>query len=327
MQRALFWTVICCVLRLWAAATAHAQERTVFAYTDNQGKKGCFVHLQGADWIELTGTGDKFSFKEIMRAPGRIELFDQSREGVGVLLFAGKSEWRTTKETHGEWAPLWPGSWTTAVDLRPEFKKLGLAPQRQGDRGTCSVFVTKSALEYAYSRHLGKSVRLSVEYLNWAANQVTGQRSDGQFFRDLLAGYEKLGVCHAAEMPYTAKYNPKLTPSSEARQDAKKLSAVAGKTIRSHWIRPLMKKQGLTEAHMHEIKGVLARGWPVATGSDHSRLLVGFRDDAKKDGGGVFLDMDSATGNYEEVTYQFIKEKVDDVYWIEGVVKNVPGPK
>ena len=72
------------------------------------------------------------------------------------------------------------------MDLRPEFKKLGLAPERQGDRGTCSVFVTKSALEYAYSRHLAKSVKLSVEYLNWAANQVTGQHSDGQFFRDLL---------------------------------------------------------------------------------------------------------------------------------------------
>jgi hypothetical protein len=283
--------------------------------------------LQGPNWIELTGTGDRFLFTEVVRAQGHIELFDKSRGGVGVLLFAGKSEWRTTKETHGEWAPLWLGSWTKAVDLRPQFKTLGLAPQRQGDRGTCSVFVTKSALEYALSRHLGKSVKLSVEYLNWAANQVTGQHSDGQFFRDLLAGYNKFGVCHAAEMPYTAKYNPKLAPSGEALQDAKTLRALAGKTIRACWIRPLMMKQGLTDAHMHEIKGVLARGWPVAASSDHSRLLVGFRDDAKKEGGGVFLDIDSATGNYEEVTYRFIKEKVDDVYWIEGAVKNIQGPR
>jgi hypothetical protein len=321
MRRKLFWMVVYGVLCLWDAVPARAQEWTVFAYTDNQNRKGCFVHLQGKDWVELTGTGDRFSFKEVVRGPGRIELFDQSRDGVGVLLYAGKSEWRTTKETQGKWAPLWPGGWTTAVDLRPEFKKLGLAPERQGDRGTCSVFVTKSALEYAYSRHLGKTVKLSVEYLNWAANQMTGQHSDGQFFRDALAGYDKLGICYAADMPYTAKYNSKLAPSNEARQDAKKLKAVSGKTIQPHWIRPLMMKQGLTQAHMHEIKGVLARGWPVATGSDHSRLLVGFRDDAKQDGGGVFFDMDSATGNYEEVTYQFIKEKVDDVYWIEGVVK------
>jgi hypothetical protein len=207
------------------------------------------------------------------------------------------------------------------VDLRPEFKKWGLTPTRQGDRGTCSVFVTISALEFAFSRYLGKEVKLSVEYLNWAGNQVTGQPSDGHFFQDVLAGFDKFGVCHAAEMPYTAKFDPHLAPSREAREDAKKLqaAAAAAKAIHWYWIRPLTKKQGLTDAQMHEIKGVLAKGWPVAAGSDHSRLIVGYQDDAKKAGGGLFIVKDSATGKYEEVTYEFVKAKVDDVFWIEAL--------
>ena len=57
-------------------------------------------------------------------------------------------------------------AWTTDANLRPEFEKWGLKPVRQGDRGTCSVFTTNSALEFAFSRYMGKSVQLSVEYLN-----------------------------------------------------------------------------------------------------------------------------------------------------------------
>ena len=56
---------------------------------------------------------------------------------------------------------------------------MGAESVRQGDRGTCSVFTTTSALEFAFSRYMGKSVRLSVEYLNWAANQVTGNLRTG----------------------------------------------------------------------------------------------------------------------------------------------------
>jgi hypothetical protein len=327
MRQVLVRASACVVVAIWTVASAPAQERTVFSYTDNHMRKGCFVHLQGPKWIELTGTGDKFSFKEVARAPGRIDLFDKSRDGVSVRLFADKSEWKTMQETRGEWAPLWSGSWITAVDLRPEFKKWGLTPMRQGERGTCSVFVTKSALEFAFARYLDKEVHLSVEYLNWAGNQVIGQPTDGHFFHDALAGFDKFGICHAADMPYTTKFNPKLAPSRAAREDAGKLRAVAAQAIRWYWIHPLKKKQGLTDAHMHEIKGVLSRGWPVAAGSDHSRLLVGYQDDAKKAGGGQFIVMDSATGKYEEVTYQFVKAKVDDVFWIEALIKPKQGPK
>ena len=125
-------------------------------------------------------------------------------------------------------------------------------------------------------------------------------------------------------MPYAAKFDARLAPSGKARTDARRLHATAEKVIRVHWINPLKPKPGLTDAHMHEIKAVLAIGYPVAAGAEHSRLLVGYRDDPKQPGGGMFFTKDSATGKYEEVTYQFVKTKVGDVFWVEALVK--PGP-
>src|SRR5579872_1042008 len=75
---------------------------------------------------------------------------------------------------------------------------------------------------------------------------------------------------------------------------------------------------------MCEIKAVLAMGWPVAAGAGHSRLLVGFRDDPRQAGGGVFLTKDSAPGSFEEVTYQFVKTDVGDVFWVQAVGKPEP---
>ena len=267
------WASTCIVVCFCTGAFAIGQERTVFSYRDAENRKGCFFHLLDKDWAELTGSGDRFSFNEVGRQDDSIKLFDKSRGGVGVRLFADKSEWKSGEETRGKWAPSWSGSWTTDVDLRPEFKELGLNPVRQGQRGTCSVFTTNSALEFAFSRYAGKSVRLSVEYLNWAANQVTGQPTDGQFFHNCLAGFHKYGVCYDADMPYAEKFDAMLAPSEKAVANARELHATAGKVIRSHWIKPLKPKAQLTDAQMHEIKAVLAIGWPVAAGAKHSRLM------------------------------------------------------
>ncbi len=318
------WASACVIVCFCAGAPAIAQERTVFSYRDAGSRRGCFFHLLDKDWVELTGSGDRFSFTEVGRQDESIELFDKSRGGVGVRLFADRSEWRTDRETRGKWAPLWSGAWTTDADLRPEFKKWGLDPVRQGDRGTCSVFTTNSALEFAFSRYMGKSVGLSVEYLNWAANQVTGHPTDGQFFHDCLAGFGRFGVCYTADMPYATKFDASLAPSEKAVSTARRLHTLATKVIRPHWISPWKPKPGLTGAQMNEIKAVLAMGWPVAAGADHSRLLVGYRDDPRQPGGGLFFDEDSGSGRYEEVTYRFVKTNVSDVFWVEALVK--PGP-
>jgi hypothetical protein len=235
---------------------------------------------------------------------------------------ADKSEWKIGEETLGKWAPLWFGAWTTDVDLRPEFKRWGLDPVRQGRRGTCSVFTTTSALEFAFSRYTGKSVRLSVEYLNWAANQATGHATDGQFFHNCLAGFGKFGICYNADMPYATKFDAKLAPSEKAMANAHELRATADRIIRLHWIKRLKPKAPMTDAQLHEIRAVLAIGWPVAAGARHSRLLVGYHDDPQQPGGGVFLTKDSGSGRYKRVTYEFVKGKVGDVFWVEALINS-----
>jgi hypothetical protein len=109
--------------------------------------------------------------------------------------------------------------------------------------------------------------------------------------------------------------------------DARRLRTLAAKVIRPHWINPLKPKPGLTDAQMNELKAVLAMGWPVAAGAEHSRLLVGYRDDPRQPGGGAFFTKDSGTGKYEEVTYRFVKTNVGDVFWVEVLDQPGPTPK
>jgi len=203
-----------------------------------------------------------------------------------------------------------------SVDLRPEFEKWGLKPRKQGNRQTCSVFTTTSALEFAISKKFNKSVLLSVEYLNWASNKVINNRTadHGQFFHNLLKGFEIHGICYESDMPYVDRFNPQYLPSEKAIENAKKIQA---SNIKIHWINPWKRQAGLTDVQVRRIKTILAKGWPVAAGSTHSRLLVGYRNDEKQPGGGIFITKDSAPGTYNEVTYEFVKNKVGDVFWIE----------
>lgn len=67
----------------------------------------------------------------------------------------------------------------STVDLRPEFEKWGLPPRNQGRRPTCSVFTIAGALELAVARQEKRGERLSVEFLNWAANQTRRGNRDG----------------------------------------------------------------------------------------------------------------------------------------------------
>ena len=128
-------TSACIVVCLCTGACAIAQERTVFSYRDAENRQGCFFHLLAKDWVELTGSGDRFSFKEVGRQDGSIELFDKSRGGVGVRIFADKSEWKSKEGTRGKWASLWSGAWTTEADLRPDFREMGTGARASGRPG------------------------------------------------------------------------------------------------------------------------------------------------------------------------------------------------
>jgi hypothetical protein len=210
-----------------------------------------------------------------------------------------------------------PFALPSQVDLLPLFRKYQLEPRGQGRRNTCSVFTATEAIEFALSRSADRGVRLSVEYLNWACNQVIGNKTDdrGQFFHDLLKGYQRYGVCPEKDMPYQTRFDPELKPSPAAREKAR---AALQARLLIHWINPWKKDPGLTNEQLREIKEVIARRWPVAAGSSHSRLLVGYVDDPRQPGGGLFRTIDSGRAGIDAVSYDFVKTKVGDVFWVEA---------
>ncbi len=206
-----------------------------------------------------------------------------------------------------------------SVDLRQTLVDLGLSPRAQGARGTCSIFTTCSAIEFAHARQTGQPVRLSPEFMNWAAGQAAGHPSDGNFFHNALAGLAQYGVCRESAMPYEPAFDATRRPTPEARADADALHKQSLGTLVVHWIVPWQPDHfGVSDEQFAEIRRVLASGYPVAAGSGHSRLLVGYRVDQAQPGGGVFYTEDSALHRFDEVTFEFVRSQVADVFWVEA---------
>ena len=225
-------------------------------------------------------------------------------------------------------------------DLRPAFKRFGLDRRAQGDRDTCSVFTMTSAMEYALARQGRPGQRLSIEFSNWASNQVTGQAEDGACFSDFWRGFEKYGACAEADMPYAAEFDPALAPSPKVLDRARPLRDAG---LRMHWIKRWDPTKGLTNGQFDGIKQVIGKGWPVSGGflwhkkglerwndgvlamvprekvrDGHSVLLVGFRDDPAQSGGGVFLIRNSSRGPANAaLSYEYVRTYMNDAVWIE----------
>ena len=173
------------------------------------------------------------------------------------------------------------------------------------------------ALEFGLARKTRKPAILSVDFLNWASNEVAGNKDDGSIFSDCLAGFRRYGLCAESLMPYHTTSDPDRAPSPEAIKKAAALRREVGDSLQVHWILPYWNDEpGLSNRAFMEVKATLARGFPVAFGSGHSILLVGFRDDASKDGGGEFFVKDSLQSAFGVVSYAHVKEKPYDVYWI-----------
>jgi hypothetical protein len=231
----------------------------------------------------------------------------------------------------------------TSVDLRPELEKLGLSVRGQGARPTCSVFTVVGALEFAASRKLDQTQRLSVEYLNWASDDVVGKAQDGGFFSDLWRGFTRHGVCLEEVMPYAKKFKRSAAPDPAAAEAAKKAAELG---LQFHWIKEWNVKTGLTAEQTAEIKRTLASGWPVCGGfrwpnreewkdgvlqmressevyDGHSVLLIGYKDDAALPGGGAYLIRNSdGKGNESWMPYAYAANFMNDAAWIDyGIEK------
>jgi Protein of unknown function (DUF2961)/Papain family cysteine protease len=230
------------------------------------------------------------------------------------------------------------GDLPVSGDLRPLFDEYSLTRSLQRARPTCSVFTVVGALEFAVAKRQSHTPRLSVEFLNWAANQAGGDREDGGFFSDLWKGFAAYGICTAEDYPYAPKFDPSRMPPPAALADAK---TRLGLGLRINWIKEWNVNTGLTEAHVAGIKRALASGWPVCAGcrwpkqekwtdgvlqmcpadavyDGHSVLLVGYRDDSSQPGGGVFIFRNTAgAGTDGLMPYEYALAYMNDAVWID----------
>ncbi len=229
-----------------------------------------------------------------------------------------------------------------SVDLRPQLDKWGLGPRKQGSRPTCSVFAFAGALEFAIAETLQSGRRLSVEFLNWAANQTGRRVRDGGFFSDMWNGFSAYGICAEEQMPYQSTFDPNLSPATNARAEAKQILEMG---LRLHWIKKWNVKTGLTGGEFSRIKETLSRGRPVCGGlrwpkreswkenllqmcppeevfDGHSVLFVGYRDDDEQPGGGVFIFRNSnRNGRDGFMPYAYAQAYLNDAVWIAGEAK------
>jgi len=206
------------------------------------------------------------------------------------------------------------------VDLRWYFTKWGLPIKAQGRRDTCAVFTFTGALEFALARGTGEvGMRLSEEYLNWAADDITQIKFDGASYEDLISAFDKWGISQEKFLTYAARYDANTQPSQAALESARQIWDLG---FVRHWIAQ-RTSNGLKDAQILEMRKVIAAGWPLcAYGRDHSILLVGFQDDPRMSGGGQFITRNSATQRYETIFYGAAKAEFGSVLWIE-----LPGPK
>ena len=167
---------------------------------------------------------------------------------------------------------------------------------------------------------------LSAEYLNWACNQVIHNSSQdrGQFFHDLLRGYQRFGICADSEMPYAKKFLPNYRPSAQATNHALVIRSYG---LRAQWIKAYDGTKGVSDQQLDAIKATLRKGWPVCAGSFHSVLLVGFTEDSAFEGGGGFYFRDSGAGNREIMSFKEAKARLCDVLWFDVEDQKSDSPK
>jgi len=259
---------------------------------------------------ELRSGGNNFCREGFCKLGDSFYVLPEDGPNATVYRFAVEPQ-AAAQDSAGDASTTLPAE----VDLRPQFARWELAPRRQGRRNTCSVFVTAAALEFALARHRDAGAPLSVEYLNWACNQEIGNTTAdrGQFFHDLLKGFSRHGICREELMPYERRF-ANTQPDEAAQQDAEQTRQL---NFAVHWIRRWSKSSGLSDEEFAETRRVLAAGFPVCAGSNHSRLFVGYADHADEPGGGTFLTRDSGVGRYSAVSYEWARANLYDLFWVE----------
>ncbi len=226
------------------------------------------------------------------------------------------------------------------IDLTPEYERLGILPELQGDRDVCSLFAITGVADFEAARHsLGPQPRLSEEFLIWAAKAATGKTREQAMFYEAACGLNTRGICDRSLMPYLMSSHPQQQPSRKAIADARQRA----ERWQVQWIRRWDVSRPLSDGQFFGLKRALANGHPVACGlrwpkslkgsailSDnppggvfdgHSIVLVGYVDDAAAPGGDIFRFRNSFGPNWGEhgygtMSYAYIRKCANDALWL-----------
>ncbi|MBB6051210.1 C1 family peptidase [Armatimonas rosea] len=231
------------------------------------------------------------------------------------------------------------------ADLRPLIASYGLPIKAQGARGTCSVFAMTFLLEYNWASWGEKNkTALSEEYLNWATNKATNNQNDGDFFKNIAAGFKSYGVGDAALAPYQSAFNPGWQPTK---------SAIDGGTYRSleqkFWVVFDDGVMGKSQEELDKVCHLLDNKIPVAIGQawpntkqgatytfgsalglnflndftgpkgGHSMVAVGYKRSKEYPGGGYLIFRNSwGTGSgyegYWLLSFNYVRKYAYDAY-------------
>ncbi|MBI2603751.1 MAG: hypothetical protein HYW48_11930 [Deltaproteobacteria bacterium] len=208
-------------------------------------------------------------------------------------------------------------------DFRQEIARRGIAIRNQGARGTCSVFTMNFLLEYAYTEMCGTHMNdLSEEYLNHVTNLASNRTDDGDFFHNILAGYNSYGIVREASLPYKSTYmfNGYNLPQTTINEGKSMLAS--NLKLKSSFLKPIGSTQGLSTAEFNAIIRSLDSGVPVGLGRGHSMPIVGYKWDSNYDGGGYFIFRNSygvgtGTNGYQLESFGSVKSTANDAIVFE----------
>ena len=233
------------------------------------------------------------------------------------------------------------------VDLSPQFDQLEIPQRSQEKRPTCSVFTVVGALEFTQAKHGKKTGYLSVEYANWAKNQVMSTSTDGGFFLNIWRGIRRHGICVENDYLYKSEFDAKAEPDETARKNAAEFFDLP---TNIRWIKQWNPKTGLEDSQFYEIKKALHEGWPVCVGlrwphqvvrkddvllwvpeddvfDGHSVLFVGYQDDAQVEGGGYFIIRNTNNpGQNEKMSYRYATSYANDAVFFPLLAETVRIP-
>jgi hypothetical protein len=102
-----------------------------------------------------------------------------------------------------------------SVDLTPELRSFGLAPDVQGDRGDCTLFAVTALAEFEWARHVSPC-RFSQEFLIWGADEASGSTGDQAMFFKAVHGLNVHVICDGVALLLNCQLDRKMVNQQNA---------------------------------------------------------------------------------------------------------------